>query len=112
MSSEKNSAKSVDLEIKKLYLKVNELSFRDDSLVVDLIRFLQEKLSGIQILRDGNELEITAPASMAKKTIKLRIRKFLYKNHLKDEYRPISYIDDDKDGFEIKERKKVEFTYY
>ena len=112
MSTKKESSEPEEIELRKIYLKVNDLSYKDDSLVVDLVRFLQEKLASIQIERNGNELEISAPLSMPKKTIKLRIRKFLYKNNLKENFRPISYKIDEKDGYEIHEKKQVEFTYY
>jgi len=112
MSTKKESSELEEIELRKIYLKVNDLSYKDDSLVVDLVRFLQEKLASIQIERNGNELEISAPLSMSKKIIKLRIRKFLYKNNLKEIFRPISYKIDEKDGYEIHEKKQAEFTYY
>ncbi len=112
MSTKKESSEPEEIELRKIYLKVNDLSYKDDSLVVDLVRFLQEKLASIQIERNGNELEISAPLSMSKKIIKLRVRKFLYKNNLKENFRPISYKNDEKDGYEIHEKKQVEFTYY
>ena len=111
MSNKKGSSEPEELELKKIFLKVDDLSYKDDSLVIDLVRFLQEKLANLQIERNGNELEISAPLSMSKRIIKLRIRKFLYKNNLKEDFRPISYKQDEKDGYEIHEKKQVEFTY-
>ena len=112
MAKKKGVSELEELELKKFYLKVNDLSYKQESLVVDLIRFLQEKLANIQIERDGNEIEISIPPSMSKRAIRLRIRKFLYKNNLGEEFRPISYIEDEKEGYEIHEKKRVELEYY
>ena len=107
MSSNQKGSEMDELAVKKVFINVKDLSYRDASLIIDLSRFLQEKLTGILIREEGNLLEITAPASMSKRTIRLRIRKFLYNNKLNDDFRPISYLDDDKDGYEIHEKKKI-----
>lgn len=112
MSSKRNAPETDELAVRKVFIKVRDLSIRDQSHILDLSRFLQEKLAGILIREDGDTLEITAPASMSKRIIRLRIRKFLYKNNLNDDFRPISYLDDEKDGYEIHEKKKVGLTYY
>ncbi|TFG01573.1 MAG: hypothetical protein EU540_03355 [Promethearchaeota archaeon] len=99
-------------ETKQFFINVKDLSFRSDNFVVDLIRYLSEALPQIKIMRDVNELEIEAPLNLSKRIIRLRIRKYLYKKKLDGDYRPISYIDPEKDGYIIKEKKLAEITYY
>ncbi len=99
-------------EIKQIFINVKDLSFRSDHFVVDLIRYLSEALPQIKIIRDVNELEIEAPLNLSKRIIRLRIRKYLYKKKLDGDYRPISYIDPEKDGYIVKEKKLAEITYY
>ncbi|TXT62726.1 MAG: hypothetical protein BAJALOKI3v1_510006 [Promethearchaeota archaeon] len=99
-------------DTKTIYINVKELSFKSEQHVEDLIQFLAEQIPQLTINRDGNEIEVTMPADLSKRAIKLRIKKFLYKNNLKEDYRPIAYRTDDRDGFTVKERKQFEFTYY
>lgn len=99
-------------ETKKLFINIKDLSFRSDYFVDDLIRYLSEALPQINIIRNVNELELEVPINLSKRIIRLRIRKYLYKKRLDGDFRPISYIDPDKDGYIIKEKKIVEFTYY
>ena len=99
-------------ETKQIFINVKDLSFRSDNFVVDLIRYLSEALPQIKIIRDVNELEIEAPLNLSKRIIRLRIRKYLYKKKIDGDYRPISYIDPEKDGYIVKEKKLAEFTYY
>jgi hypothetical protein len=102
----------VSEEIKQLFINIKDLSFRSDYFVDDLIRYLSEALPQINIIRNLNELELEVPINLSKRIIRLRIRKYLYKKRLDGDFRPISYIDPDKDGYIIKEKKIVEFTYY
>jgi hypothetical protein len=102
----------VSEETKKLFINIKDLSFRSDYFVDDLIRYLSEALPQINIIRNVNELELEVPINLSKRIIRLRIRKYLYKKRLDGDFRPISYIDPDKDGYIIKEKKIVEFTYY
>lgn len=99
-------------ETKQIFINVKDLSFKSDHFVIDLIRYLSEALPQIEIVRDVNELEIKAPIDLSKRIIRLRIRKYLYKKKLDGDYRPISYIDPEKDGYIVKEKKLAEFTYY
>ncbi|MFO8020519.1 MAG: hypothetical protein R6U96_17990 [Promethearchaeia archaeon] len=97
---------------KTLIIDVKDLSFQREEIVVDLIRFLSEQLPQIQITREGSELICEVPPDFSKRTLRLRIRKFLYKRDLKEDFRPISLNHPDKDGYMVKERKVIEFTYY
>ncbi|TFF95821.1 MAG: hypothetical protein EU544_01960 [Promethearchaeota archaeon] len=98
---------------RKTYIvNVKDLSFKSEQMVLDLIRYLAEQIPQIEIKRAGSELEVSAPKSMSKRTIRLRIRKFLYKKELIDDYRAISLQDPDKEGYTIKERRVYQFTYY
>ena len=99
-------------ESKQLFINIKDLSFRSDQFVDDLIRYLSEALPRINIIRNVNEIELEVPINLSKRIIRLRIRKYLYKKRLDGDFRPISYIDPDKDGYIIKEKKIVEFTYY
>ena len=60
----------------------------------------------------GNEIEIMVPIQTSKRVIRLRLKKFLYKKNLDEDYRPISYKDAQKDGYMVKKKKIYEFTYY
>lgn len=99
-------------ETKKLLINVKDLSFKSDHFVEELIRYLAETLPQIKIIRNVNELEIVAPINLSKRVIRLRIKKYLHKKNLEDDFRPISYIDPDKDGYIVKEKRIIEFTYY
>jgi len=97
---------------KTYFVNVKDLSFKAEQIVVDLIRYLAEQLPQIEIVRSGNELEITVPQNMSKRVIRLRLRKFLYKKTLSEEYRPISFKENDKDGYIVKEKKIIQLSYY
>jgi len=97
---------------KTYFVNVKDLSFKAEQIVVDLIRYLAEQLPQIEIVRNGQELEVTVPGSMSKRVIRLRIRKFLYRKSLSDDYRPISFRDGDKDGYTVKEKKLIQLSYY
>ena len=99
-------------DTKLYYINIKDLSFRSEHFVVDLMRYLSEALPQINVVRYGNELEIVAPSTLSKRAIKLRIKKYLYRKKLNVDYRPIAYIDPDKDGYIVKEKKLYEFSYY
>lgn len=101
-----------EVNIKQVYLEIKDLSLKSEQLVVDLLRFLSEALPQINLERNGFEVNITAPKTLSKRAIKLRIKKYLYKKGLNNDYRPISVKDVDKDGFMIKEKKMIELSYY
>jgi len=97
---------------KQITINVKDLSFKSDQHVVDLVRFMSEALPQININRSGNELDIEMPSKLSKRAIRLRIKKFLYKNGLKEEFRPISFKTMDKEGYSVKERRIIELSYY
>ena len=101
---------------KTIFVIVRDLSFKSEQIVLDLIRYLAEALPQIQITRIGNELEILMPSKLSKRAIRLRIKKFLYKKGLNGDFRPISYRVAEKtgkkDGYEVKEKKILELSYY
>ena len=97
-------------ETKTIIIDIRELSYKKDQYVQDLVVFLKEQLPQLDINRKSNELEITMPQTLANRAIKLRIKKFLYKSALKDDYRPISNPGD-KEGYKVKLRKVFETSY-
>jgi len=101
---------------KTIFVNVRDLSFKSEQIVIDLIRYIVEQLPQIEVIRNANELEIVMPINMSKRVIRLRIKKFLYKKALNDDFRPISYRsyekDIVKDGYMVKEKKILEMTYY
>ena len=99
-------------ENKHITVNVKDLSFKSEQHVADLTRFIAESLPQIVINRSGNDLEIEMPKTLSKRAIRLRIKKFLYKKELKNEFRPISFKSMDKEGYLVKERKVAELTYY
>ena len=102
----KELTKNIVLDVKDL------VNFGKDQYVDDLTRFLAEMLPQIEIKRNANELEIIMPQKLSKRTIRLRIRKFLHHNGLYNEYRPISITSSDRKGYIIKQKKSIEMTYY
>ncbi len=102
----KGDSKSIILDIKDL------INFGKEQYVAELMRFLAEILPQIDIKRNANELEITMPENLSKRVIRLRIRKFLHQNGLYDDFRPISINISDKVGYRIKQKKRVEISYY
>lgn len=99
-------------DTKKIFVNIKDLSYKAEQLIEDLIRYLIEQLPQITIERSGNEFEITVPEKMAKKKIKLRIRKFIYKKGLMGEFRPISFKSGEKDGYIVKEKRILKLSYY
>jgi hypothetical protein len=99
-------------DTKELTIDVKELSIEKDQHVDDLLRFLEEQLPQIEISRRGNEVGLVMPQEMSKRTIKLRLKKFLHRKNLAEKFRPISYKTLDNQGYMIKERKTLELTYY
>ena len=101
-----------DVESKEITIFVKDLSFKSDQHVVDLIRYLAEALPQISLDRDGNELNAVLPVRLSKRAVRLRIKKFLYKKGLYNDFRPISYKSADKEGYSIKEKKIIDLSYY
>ena len=80
--------------------------------MIDMIRYLAEVLPQITIERYGNELEVKAPSKLSKRAIKLRIKKYLYRKKIDNDFRPIAYIDPDKEGYIVKEKRLYQLSYY
>ncbi len=99
-------------ELKSFIINVKELSFKSEQHVLDLIRFLSEALPQITLERNGNDINVDIPNKLSKRAIKLRIKKFLYKNGLHNDFRPISYKTAETEGYTVKEKKIVELSYY
>jgi hypothetical protein len=100
------------VETKQIALNVKDLSFKSEQHVIDLLRYLNEALPQISINRDGFDVEIITPQKLSKKVIKLRIKRFLHKKELNNDFRPISFKDANKNGYIIKEKKLPKITYY
>lgn len=99
-------------ELKSFTINVKELSFKSEQHVLDLIRFLSEVLPQIKLERNGNDINVDMPNKISKRALKLRIKKFLYKNGLHNDFRPISFKTTETEGYAVKEKKNVELSYY
>ncbi len=99
-------------EMKSFTINVKELSFKAEQHVLDLIRFLSEALPQINLERNGNDINVEMPNKLSKRALKLRIKKFLYKNGLHNDFRPISHKTPETEGYIVKEKKIVELAYY
>lgn len=99
-------------EIKSFIINVKDLSFKSEQHVLDLIRFLSEALPQITLDRNGNEINVEMPIKLSKRALRLRIKKFLYKKGLYNDFRPISYKTAEAEGYTVKEKKIIELTYY
>ncbi len=99
-------------EVKSFTINVKDLSFKSEQHVIDLIRFLSEALPQITLDRNGNDISVEMPIKLSKRTLKLRIKKFLHKKGLYNDYRPISYKTADTEGYIVKEKKIIELSYY
>ena len=97
---------------KVMNINVKDLSFKNEQHVLDLIRFLSEGLPQINLERDGNDVNVEMPIGLSKRALKLRIKKFLYKKGLNNDFRPISHKSIDSEGYIVKEKKIVELSYY
>ncbi len=99
-------------EIKSFIINVKDLSFKSEQHVLDLIRFLSEALPQITLERNGNEINVEMPSKLSKRALRLRIKKFLYKKGLYNDFRPIAYKTTEAEGYTVKEKKIIELTYY
>ncbi|TFG00366.1 MAG: hypothetical protein EU541_02500 [Promethearchaeota archaeon] len=104
MSDEKKEKKTV-------FIDVTDLRYEKEEYVEDLVVFLGEQLPYLELSQKTNEIKIEMQEDLSLRAIKLRLKKFLYKNDLKDDYRPISIRESDREGYIIKERKTFEYTY-
>ncbi|MFX1302511.1 MAG: hypothetical protein ACFFC1_22495 [Promethearchaeota archaeon] len=97
---------------KSFTINVKDLSFKNDQHVLDLVRFLAEALPQINLNRNGNDIDVEMPNKLSKRALRLRIKKFLYKNGLHNDFRPISFKTTETEGYIVKEKKIVELSYY
>ena len=97
---------------KSFTINVKDLSFKSEQHVLDLIRFLSEALPQIKLNRNANDINVEMPIKLSKRVLKLRIKKFLHKNNLSTNFRPISYKTVETEGYMLKEKKMVELSYY
>lgn len=97
---------------KMITINVRDLSFKSEQYVLDLVRFLAEALPQINLNRDGNKIEVEMPKKLSKRAVRLRIKKYLYKKGLHEEFRPISLKSADTDGYTVKEKKIIQLSYY
>ncbi len=99
-------------EIKSITINIKELSYKSEQHVLDLIRFLSEALPQITLDRNGNDINVEMPIKLSRRALKLRIKKFLYKNGLHNDFRPISHKTTENEGYTVKEKKNIELAYY
>ncbi|UCD00975.1 MAG: hypothetical protein JSV23_08825 [Promethearchaeota archaeon] len=97
---------------KSFIINVKDLSFKNEQHVLDLIRFLSEALPQISLNRSGNDIDIEMPKKLSKRALRLRIKKFLYKNGLHNDFRPIFHKTTEAEGYIVKEKKIAELSYY
>ncbi|MFX0000235.1 MAG: hypothetical protein ACFE9Q_11005 [Candidatus Hodarchaeota archaeon] len=97
---------------KSFIVNVKDLSFKSEQHVLDLIRFLSEALPQIILNRNGNDIEVEMPNKLSKRVLKLRIKKFLYKKGLYNDFRPVFHKTTDAEGYIVKEKKTIELSYY
>ncbi len=97
---------------KSFIINVKDLSFKSEQYVLDLIRFLSEALPQIILNRNGNDIGVEMPNKLSKRALRLRIKKFLHKKGLYNDFRPISYKTSESEGYIVKEKKIVELSYY
>lgn len=97
---------------KMITINVRDLSFKSEQYVLDLVRFLAEALPQINLNREGNKIEVEMPKKLSKRAVRLRIKKYLYKKGLHEEFRPISLKSADTDGYTVKEKKIIQLSYY
>ena len=97
---------------KELTIEAKDLSIEKEQYIEDLLRFLEEQLTQIEVSRSGNNIELIVPSKMSNRVIKLRIKKFLHRKNLSEKYRPISYNTSEIKGYRIKEKKTLELSYY
>lgn len=99
-----------------IIVEANELNYKKgfsgNELIEGLTRFLAEALPKLQITLNGTNIEIQMPKKLSKRAIKLRIKKYLYKKGIDNDYRAISFIGPDKQGYIVKEKKMLELSYY
>lgn len=98
---------------KSFIINVKDLSFKSDQHVTDLVRYLAEALPQIDLIRNGNEINVEMSHNMSKRALKLRLKKFLYKKGLNKDFRPITYKStDNKEGYAVKEKRIIDIDYY
>ena len=100
------------VENKTYVINIKDLSFKSEQHILDLIRFLSEALPQITFNRNGNDIDVEMPKKMSKRAIRLRIKKFLYKEGLQNDFRPISYKTLENEGYMVKEKKTIQLDYY
>ncbi len=97
-------------------IEANELNYKKgfsgNELIEGLTRFLAEALPKLKITLNGTDIEIEKPERLSKRAIKLRIKKYLYKKGIDNDYRAIALLSPDKEGYTIKEKKILELAYY
>ena len=97
---------------KSFMINIKDLSFKNEQYVLDLIRFLSEALPQITLNRNGNDISVEMPNKLSKRALRLRIKKFLHKKGLYNDFRPISYKTTENEGYIVKEKKMIELSYY
>ena len=97
---------------KSFIINVKDLSFKSEQHVLDLVRFLSEALPQINLNRNGNDIDVEMPNKLSKRALRLRIKKFLHKKGLYNDFRPIAYKTADAEGYIVKEKKIIELSYY
>jgi hypothetical protein len=106
MSPAKKSNKS-EVETKNITIDLTQLSVENDKYLKDVAQFLQEKITDLETVRDGNSLVITVDQDFSRRKIKNYLKKFLYLADLDKKFRPIALQEEEK-GYQIHKRIDIE----
>lgn len=96
-----------------IYLRASETTTKwKEDYTNELTRLISEMLPLVNVNKNGNQLEIVTPNKFSKRTLKLRIKKFLHQKNLKEDFRVVSYNTSEIEGYQIIEKKIIELSYY
>jgi hypothetical protein len=77
-------------ETLKYSIDAEHLAIESSGLVDDLGKFLASKIDKCNVEREANRLNIKVPKGFTKRSLRLKITKFLHQANTAAEYRPIA----------------------
>ena len=96
-----------------IYIRASETTTKwKEDFTNELTRLISEMLPLVDVKRNGNRIEIETPSNFSKRTLKLRVKKFLHQKNLKEDFRVVSYNTSEVEGYQIIEKKIIELSYY
>jgi len=96
------------METKNITIDLTQISVENDKYLKDIAQFLQEKISDLETVRDGNSLVITVDQNFSRRKIKNYLKKFLYLADLDKKFRPIALVQEASKGYQIHKRIDIE----